>query len=130
MKVYSWSKPRKIKGEVNTLPSMTDQLADEPIQSIIERFQCAGVSLTIPSNFDGVIINNADDLESAFSQPVVDTLDKVEQLDALATAERLVEQLRQESNKAPKSAQVSTVAVQTDTQTSDVKKQQDEPKLA
>lgn len=130
MKVYSWSNRRKVKGEVNTLPSMTDQLADEPLQSIIERFQRAGVSISVPPDNGGIEVKSVEDLDKAFNEPVVSSMDKVEQLDALATAQRLVEQLRKSSNNAPKSAPVDVSSSAPSVQTSDVKNQQDEPKLA
>ena len=129
MKVYSWSNRRKVKGEVNTLPSMTDQLADEPIQSVIERFQRSGVPISVPPDNGGIEVKSLEDVDKAFSQPVVSSMDKVEQLDALATAQRLVEQLRKSSNNAPKSAPVDVSASIPSVQTSDVKNQQDDPKL-
>ncbi len=130
MKVYSWSNRRKVKGEVNTLPSMTDQLADEPIQSIIERYQRAGVPISVPPDNGGIEVKSLEDVDKAFSQVDVSSMDKVEQLDALATAQRLVEQLRKKSNNAPKSAPVDVSSSASSVQTSDVKNQQEEPKLA
>ena len=130
MKVYSWSNRRKLKGEVNTLPSMTDQLADEPIQSIIERFQRAGVPISVPPDNGGIEVKSVEDLDKAFNEPVVSSMDKVEQLDALATAQRLVEQLRKSSNNASKSAPVDVSSSVPGVQTSDVKNQQDKPDLA
>ena len=109
---------------------MTDQLADEPLQSIIERFQRAGVSISVPPDNGGIEVKSVEDLDKAFNEPVVSSMDKVEQLDALATAQRLVEQLRKSSNNAPKSAPVDVSSSAPSVQTSDVKNQQDEPKLA
>lgn len=108
-KVYSVFDPPADAGEFNPLDSLTDQLADESLQDIVKRFMVNG---TIPrvneaSDLQVTAKTTLDDVESCFDDFAtedVSRLDKVEALDALATAQRLVEQLRKEQAQKPNKA--------------------------
>lgn len=97
MKVYSmWKNPPELTGQTFTEESLTDELADEPLKRIYERFVLSGQT---PHMVNGDLDYNADEetVESAFADTALDDvtqLSRVEQQDILATAERLVEQLR------------------------------------
>lgn len=106
-KVYSQSTPPAIAGEVFTKESLTDQLADEPLKDIVERFLASGTPLPSFGNSDVVLTetSKAADVEAAFDDFAtadVARMDKVEQMDALVTAQRLVEQLRRDASAKPK----------------------------
>lgn len=97
MKIYSlWKNPPEVTGQVFTEPTLTDGLADEPLERIYKRFVLSGEA---PQMVNGDVDYSADDetIEQAFADSATDDVsafDKVEQADILATAERLVEQLR------------------------------------
>lgn len=88
------SRPTK-KGEFFTQLSLTDQLADEPLQRIFQRYVSSGMSLPM---VDGDIdIADNESIESALADTACSDpsmLTKLEQQDMLRTAELLVEQMK------------------------------------
>lgn len=105
-KVYSQFNPPAVAGEVFTLPSLTDELADESLKTIVERFIAQGAVPVDRSNPDLVIgeRTTVDDVEAVFDDlrnEDVSRLDKVEQADVLVTAQRLVEQLQKQRQVKP-----------------------------
>lgn len=104
-KVYSQCNPPADAGEFNDLESLTDQLAYEPLSEIVARFMANGnISRPVESaDLQLTDKTTLDDVEACFEDLAtedVSRLDKVEALDALATAQRLVGQLRKA--QAPK----------------------------
>lgn len=93
--VYNqYNRIRDDKGETFALPSLTDQLADEPLERIVNRFMAAGAPL--PTMQDGVEIDDLGELEGVFERLAaadVSQLTRVEMADVLVTARRLQEQL-------------------------------------
>lgn len=110
-KVYAQFNSPVDAGELNPLDSLTDQLADESLQDIVRRFLVSG---TIPPQSNNADLQLTDKTSLAdvdacfddFATEDVSRLDKVDALDALATAQRLVEQLRKEQAQKPKQAPI------------------------
>lgn len=103
-KVYSQFNPPASAGEHFTLPSLTDELADEPLSKIVERFMTQGQVPFDKSKSDLFLSSDTtlDDVEAAFDDlrnEDVSRLDKVEQADVLVTAQRLVEQLQKQQRE-------------------------------
>lgn len=101
-KVYSQFNPPPNFGEVFWKPSLTDQLAAESLESIVKRFMASGYVPPASGDCDLQIANDTtvEDVDNVFAdagKEDVRSLDKVEQADVLATAARLVEQLRRKS---------------------------------
>lgn len=100
---YSLFKNRpKTTGQRFTQPSLTDELADEPLSRIFERYLSSG---RVPQMADGDVDANAGDeaLDAALADSALDDVScmtKVEQQDVLVTAQRLVEQLQQQRTAA------------------------------
>lgn len=95
MKVYTCYNPRSEKGETFKLPTLTDQLADEPIDRIVQRFIAAGKPLPL---MDGVelkdgSISEIDKVFAELASSDVSNLTKVEQLEVLQRANDLVAHL-------------------------------------
>lgn len=96
MVIYSHSKPPKATGQTFTQASLTDQLADEPLKRIFERYIRSGEVLPmvkgdVDANASAAELDAAlDDLSDADAL----TMSRVEQAEALATAQRLLEQLQ------------------------------------
>lgn len=112
---------------------VVDRLGYEPLSVIVERFMRQGFIPRSPQEADLVITDKTTekDIDYAFDAPdPVTSMSKVEQYEALETAQRLVEQLRKSSNNVPKSTPVDVSPSAPSVQTSDVKNQQEEPKLA
>lgn len=105
-KVYSQCNPPADAGEFNNLESLTDQLAYEPLSEIVARFMANG-NIPRPSEKADLQLTEdttLDDVDACFEDSAsedVSRLDKVEALDVLATAQRLVEQLRKEQAQKP-----------------------------
>lgn len=97
MKVYSMWKPSpEPTGQVFIQPSLTDVLADEPLERIYRRFVLSGQA---PRLVDGDVDVDASEseLDSALADSALDDISqmtRVEQQDILETAKRLVEQLK------------------------------------
>lgn len=105
-KVYSQCNPPADAGEFNNLESLTDQLAYEPLSEIVARFMANGNIPRPPEKADLQLTEDStfDDVDACFEDSAsedVSRLDKVEALDALATAQRLVEQLQKEQAQKP-----------------------------
>lgn len=104
--VYSQANPPVTTGEFFTEPSLTDQLADEPLDRIVKRFVSQGF---VPMSHDkpDVVIGNdvtGEQLDEAFddfSSAEVRQMDKVEMVDALVTAQTAFEQLQKAKFKKP-----------------------------
>ena len=136
-KVYSQATPPSYDGEVFSKESLTDQLADEPLVDIVNRFLNAGSPLP-GSLADGLDLALAKDpvkaVETAFddfSTADVQQMDKVEQSDVLVTARRLVEQLqRQSAGKPIKSVDSEAGKSSPDVVVSDTTKPQEGPEMA
>lgn len=107
-KVYSQCNPPADAGEFNDLESLTDQLAYEPLSEIVARFMVNGGNIPRPAEHADLILTDkttSDDVDACFEDLAtedVSRLDKVEALDALATAQRLVEQLSKERARKPR----------------------------
>lgn len=105
-KVYSQCNPPADAGEFNDLESLTDQLAYEPLSEIVARFMANGNVPRPAERADLQLTDKTtlDDVDACFEDSAsedVSRLDKVEALDALATAQRLVEQLQKEQAQKP-----------------------------
>lgn len=108
-KVYSQCNPPADAGEFNDLESLTDQLAYEPLSEIVARFMAYGSIPRQPEKADLNLTDKttSDEVDACFEDPAtedVSRLDKVEALDALATAQRLVEQLSKGQAQKPRQA--------------------------
>lgn len=98
MTVFTHAKPPHARGEDFKMPSLTDQLADEPIESVVRRFM---QNPYIPGNArDELVIdeNNPDfaKVEEVFEDGATDDitkLDRIEREEILLEASRLAEQL-------------------------------------
>lgn len=98
MTVYTHAKPPQARGEDFKKPSLTDQLADEPIESVVRRFM---QNPYIPSSArDELVVdeNNPDfaKVEEVFEDGATDDitkLDRIEREEILLEASRLAEQL-------------------------------------
>lgn len=104
MKVYSIWRPSPFKGQVFRKESMADQLADEPLDRIFERFVMSGRAPAYEGGEVDIDANDAD-VDAAMSDSALDDvsqMSRLERLDVLATAERLVEQLRESSVSSEK----------------------------
>lgn len=100
-KVYSQFKPRHAKGEVFTLPSMTDQLADEPIERLVQRFAISGGKLDfghadIP-NIDNMTV---DDVDKVFDDITTDDLKKMQSVDMISLSTAMKEHAISELQKS------------------------------
>lgn len=107
--VYSQCNPPADAGEFNDQESLTDQLAYEPLSEIVARFMAHGSIPGQPEKADLQLTDKttSDEVDACFEDLAtedVSRLDKVEALDALATAQRLVEQLRKEQVQKPRQA--------------------------
>lgn len=105
--VYSQCNPPADAGEFNDQESLTDQLAYEPLSEIVARFMAHGSIPRQPEKADLQLTDKTtlDDVDACFEDLAsedVSRLDKVEALDALATAQRLVEQLSKEQAQKPR----------------------------
>lgn len=136
-KVYSQATPPSFDGEVFLKESLTDQLADEKLEDIVNRFMNAGSPL--PGSYsDGLDLASAEDpvkmVDTAFddfSTADVQQMDKVEQSDVLVTARRLVEQLqRQSAGKPIKSVDSEAGKSSPDVVVSDTTEPQKGPEMA
>lgn len=112
MTIYSHAKPPKIDAQTFTEESLADQLADEPLKRIFERYVTSGMA---PKLVDGDVDIDASaaDVDAALSDlSDADALlmSKVEQQDVLATAQRLVEQLQNSAVNRQKSAKTDAGA--------------------
>lgn len=99
MKIYSNFRPPKWHGQKFTKPSLTDQLADEPLERVYQRYVQSGA---VPPLLRGDVDVNASDaeLEAAMNDLATDDvsqMSRVEQADVLVNAQRLVEQLQAEA---------------------------------
>ena len=98
MKIFSMFKnPPELIGQRFTKPSLTDELADEPLSRIFDRYLSSGQR---PPLLSGDVDMDASDeaLDAALADSALDDvsqMSRVEQQDVLVTAQRLVEQLRQ-----------------------------------
>ena len=107
-KVYSQCNPPADAGEFNDLESLTDQLAYEPLSDIVARFMANGGNIPRPAEHADLCLTDKttlDDVDACFEDLAtedVSRLDKVEALDALATAQRLVEQLSKGQAQKPR----------------------------
>lgn len=101
-----YNSPRS-RGEVFTQPSLTDELADEPLSEIVKRF-------TLPQIVGGYLRQQADvvadsklteeDLEAAFDDFTTADLplmDKVDQAEAMVAAQLEIERLQKLIAKQP-----------------------------
>lgn len=109
-KVYSQCNPPADAGEFNDQESLTDQLAYEPLSEIVARFMAHGFIPRQPEKADLQLTDKttSEDVDACFEDLAtedVSRLDKVEALDALSTAQRLVEQLSKEQAQKPRQAQ-------------------------
>ena len=119
MVIYSmFRNPPEVSGTTFTQPSLTDELADEPLSRIFERYLSSG---RFPQMSDGDIDASAGDeaLDAALADSALDDVScmtKVEQQDVLVTAQRLVEQLQQQraaaSPKEERKSEASAIGAQ------------------
>lgn len=109
MVVYSWFNKRKKSeqfGETFPNPSLTNELDNEPIANIINRFLSSGYVPSAPAgDVDSGSLTDGKSVDEAFAHlegSETSGMSKVEQAEVLATAQRLVEQL-QEAQQAKQS---------------------------
>lgn len=118
MRVYNqYNNIRNDEGERFALPSLTDQMADEPLERIVNRFLATNGTLPMMSGTE--VPEDEEKLEEVFEQLAsadVSQLTRVEQAEVLLTAQRLVEQLessRRASRKEERKSDVESVAQKT-----------------
>lgn len=93
-KVFTAKVPRVDKGEVFFEPSQTDQLADEPLERIIQRFAAFGNQVRFGESDIDTSQASEEDIDKVFEDGATDDvsrLDAVERAELLQHAERLAE---------------------------------------
>lgn len=100
MKVRSQYNPPEFRGEVFTEPSMTDQLANEPLSDIVKRFTLPQIVGGYLKQDASVILNDETleaDLEAAFddfAEADLPLMSKADQAAALVDAQVELERLQ------------------------------------
>lgn len=141
--IYSQKSPRKDVGEVFVKPSLTDQLADEPLDKLVARFMLAGGKLSIdeadfvikPDQNGNLVEPSAKDVEAAFDDSAtedvaaMDRADAFEVLEQAREASAVLAAINAKAQAEPRSASGALKEKDAPTDKADFKKSQEEPKL-
>lgn len=141
--IYSQKSPRKDVGEVFVKPSLTDQLADEPLDKLVARFMLAGGKLAIdeadfvikPDQNGNLVEPSAKDVEAAFDDlatedvAALDRADAFEVLEQAREASAVLAAIKASALSEPRSALGALEEKAASTDKADSKKSQEEPKL-
>lgn len=131
-KVYSQKEPRVDKGEVFLLPTLTDQLADEPLDKLVARYMIAGQKLSLgPADLE-IDDNTKDaDIDAAFDDfatedvAAMDRADAAEVLRQASEASAVLAEIAAKAKDEPRTSKEALESKDASTDAADVKKSQE-----